>query len=557
MALSPTADYKQRTEALSAPETLKPGFYFLIASHKADFSENDNQITFTDVWVSELALVVRPREGNVEGFVLEANSGEPLNGAEVAAWYLDNQGSRVAVAPVRTDENGFFSVDSPQNRGLLLRVRHDGREMASQQEYWSYDRSQSSANAQTIFFTDRALYRPGQTIQYKGICLRVDTGKNNYEAIGGQRVTVIFADPNNKEIARQEHRCNDYGSFSGSFTAPRDRVMGQMRVYVSSGPNGQASFNVEEYKRPKFQVTLEAPKSAAKLNDKVSLQGKAESYTGAAIDGAQVKWRVAREVRWPYWWGWYHSWRMRSVAASQEIAHGTAASATDGTFKIEFFAKPDPKVSETNEASFSFIIYSDVTDTTGETRSAQRSINVGFTALQATLSAADWQTEDKAVEMEIGTTTLDGEPQVAEGIVKVYRLKEPAAVHRAYMGEIIRAGILSVDPGQAEASKALGYRPMQTFRLIVLPQAMKAIVPPTDNQVIGVLKFTSLASIVALQELMNSVESIYTRTFETIPMLIVAALWYLILVSVLSVGQYFIERYYSKGWTELQFPVNA
>jgi polar amino acid transport system permease protein len=127
----------------------------------------------------------------------------------------------------------------------------------------------------------------------------------------------------------------------------------------------------------------------------------------------------------------------------------------------------------------------------------------------------------------------------------------------AYMGEIIRAGILSVDPGQAEAAKALGYRPMQSFRVVVLPQAMKAIVPPTGNQVIGMLKFTSLASIVALQELMNSVESIYTRTFETIPLLIVAALWYLILVSVLSVGQYFIERYYSKGWKEIQLPVNA
>jgi polar amino acid transport system permease protein len=71
------------------------------------------------------------------------------------------------------------------------------------------------------------------------------------------------------------------------------------------------------------------------------------------------------------------------------------------------------------------------------------------------------------------------------------------------------------------------------------------------------LKFTSLASVVALQELMLSVETIYSRTFETMPLLIVAALWYLILVSLLSVGQYFIEQYYSKGWKELQLPVNA
>lgn len=119
----------------------------------------------------------------------------------------------------------------------------------------------------------------------------------------------------------------------------------------------------------------------------------------------------------------------------------------------------------------------------------------------------------------------------------------------AYMAEILRAGLTSVDPGQTEASKALGHRPFETFRVVVLPQAMKAIVPPTGNQVIGMLKFTSLASVVALHELMNSVENIYSRTFETIPLLIVAAIWYLILVSLLSVIQVFIERRYARGWT--------
>lgn len=117
----------------------------------------------------------------------------------------------------------------------------------------------------------------------------------------------------------------------------------------------------------------------------------------------------------------------------------------------------------------------------------------------------------------------------------------------AYMAEIVRAGLLSVDPGQTDAGRALGYRPAQLFRVVILPQAMRAIVPPTGNQVIGMLKFTSLASVVALSELMNSVENIYTRTFETVPLLIVAALWYLIMVSVLSAAQYFIERYYGRG----------
>jgi polar amino acid transport system permease protein len=116
----------------------------------------------------------------------------------------------------------------------------------------------------------------------------------------------------------------------------------------------------------------------------------------------------------------------------------------------------------------------------------------------------------------------------------------------AYMAEIIRAGLLSVPPGQSEAAKALGYRRLQTLRWVVLPQAMRAILPPTGNQVIGMLKYSSLASIVALPELMESVENIYSRTFETIPLLIVASLWYLVLTTVLSAGQRVIERRYGE-----------
>jgi polar amino acid transport system permease protein len=117
----------------------------------------------------------------------------------------------------------------------------------------------------------------------------------------------------------------------------------------------------------------------------------------------------------------------------------------------------------------------------------------------------------------------------------------------AYMAEIIRAGILSVDPGQAEAARALGYRPFQRLWVIVLPQALKSIVPPTGNQVIGMLKYSSLASIVALPELMEATTNIYSRTFETIPLLVVASLWYLVLTTVLSIGQHFIERQFRVG----------
>jgi polar amino acid transport system permease protein len=117
----------------------------------------------------------------------------------------------------------------------------------------------------------------------------------------------------------------------------------------------------------------------------------------------------------------------------------------------------------------------------------------------------------------------------------------------AYMAEIVRGGLLSVDPGQREAGQAIGMTNARIMRRIVLPQAMRFIIPPTGNQVISMVKATALVSVIALSDLLYTVQSIYNRTFETIPMLLVACVWYLIVTSVLYVVQSFIERHYSRG----------
>ncbi|NUP32311.1 MAG: amino acid ABC transporter permease [Streptomycetaceae bacterium] len=119
----------------------------------------------------------------------------------------------------------------------------------------------------------------------------------------------------------------------------------------------------------------------------------------------------------------------------------------------------------------------------------------------------------------------------------------------AYMAEIVRAGLLSVDPGQQEAAKSLGLKPSHAFFRVVLPQAMRVIIPPTGSQVITLLKGTSLVSVIAMSDLLFSVQTIYNRTFEIIPMLLVASLWYLIIVSVLSVAQSRLEKRFARGAT--------
>jgi polar amino acid transport system permease protein len=117
----------------------------------------------------------------------------------------------------------------------------------------------------------------------------------------------------------------------------------------------------------------------------------------------------------------------------------------------------------------------------------------------------------------------------------------------AYMAEIVRAGFLSVEEGQTEAAQSLGMTRLQTMRRVVLPQAMRVIVPPTGNETISMLKNTSLVSVIAVTDLLYSVQLIYAANYQTIPLLIVASLWYLIVTTVLTIGQYYIERHYAKG----------
>lgn len=117
----------------------------------------------------------------------------------------------------------------------------------------------------------------------------------------------------------------------------------------------------------------------------------------------------------------------------------------------------------------------------------------------------------------------------------------------AYMAEIVRGGIQSVDEGQTEAGQALGMTKLQTLRRIVLPQAMRVIVPPTGNEAINMLKTTSLVSVITLADLTYAATLIYSENLEQIPLLTVICFWYLLCTTVMSIGQYYIERHYARG----------
>jgi polar amino acid transport system permease protein len=117
----------------------------------------------------------------------------------------------------------------------------------------------------------------------------------------------------------------------------------------------------------------------------------------------------------------------------------------------------------------------------------------------------------------------------------------------AYTAEVVRGGILSVEVGQTEAAKSIGMTRLTTLRRVVLPQAMRVIIPPVGNEFISMVKLTSIASVIQFSEILRNAQTIYYANARVIELLIVAAVWYLVVVTVLQIGQYFLEKHFSKG----------
>jgi uncharacterized protein YfaS (alpha-2-macroglobulin family) len=463
-ALPPTADYKQRTERFTVPDDVKPGFYFLISSAATTFSEKNNRTNYSTVWISALEMVIRSRADRLEGFVVEGNSGEPIAGAQVDLWLRNNRG-KYAKKTGTTDESGMFSFQKAKNQyhGYFL-AQHDGRRVgtAGQNSYWGGAVQVAKPRESVMFFTDRAIYRPGQTIQFKGIALAWNQAKDDYKVIPSRNMKVVLRDPNNEEIERLDVKTNGYGSFSGSFTAPKNRLTGHYRIATAVAPHGQGSFRVEEYKRPKFLVELGKPEQSPKLGETVRLNGKATDYTGAPIGSAKGKFRVTRQARWPVWWRW-HYWGGGPVRSQQrQIAHGTLETLPDGSFVIEFDAVPDDAVPEESEPTFIYRVVADVTDGSGETRSDTTNVPVGYTTLQATMTADAWQKVAKPVEFSITTQSLAGVPEPAKGTLTVHALEQPETVKRASLIRAAKPGVDGANPETWPLGQAVSTHDVET-----------------------------------------------------------------------------------------------
>jgi uncharacterized protein YfaS (alpha-2-macroglobulin family) len=423
-------DYRSHSTEIRIPE-LKPGYYVLLASNDASFPNKSAIVTATTFWASNISYLSRKNlNGDNEIVVLDRNSGQPLSGIKVQSFYREYKpGTRkyesVAGEVFVSDKSGMVNIPAKgenwRNNQFYL-VFSSKTDLLITESYfsgYSYRNNEPKTSVETHFFTDRAIYRPGQTIYFKGIVLE-RTG-DDVKIKTDSKTEVILYDVNVQVLSKQSHVTNDFGSFSGNFIAPQNVLTGQMTIRCETG---SVSVQVEEYKRPKFEVTFEPVKGSYKLGETIAAKGKATAYAGSMVSDAKVAYRVVRMARFPNWWGW----RGMPISDEMEIANGETATGSDGSFTINFLAIPDLSVDRKTDPVFTYTVYADVTDINGESHTGETGISVGYNALLVKTDIADDVNLEKEMQFTLSTTNLNGETEAATGSITISKLTKPDQV---------------------------------------------------------------------------------------------------------------------------------
>ncbi|MFZ4635330.1 MAG: MG2 domain-containing protein, partial [Saprospiraceae bacterium] len=428
--LADPLDYRLHSTELLL-DALPTGRYVVIVSGTQDLVP-ERLVSLAATNYSALMPVSFGESGSAKLMVTDRFSGKPLSGVSVdffkQEWDRTTNTHRFNLVKTdKTNQEGVCNPNLDNQNSFLTRYRLNNDTLWPGNFYNYGYREQPVRILDAHFFTDRAIYRPGQTVYFKAVLLRRDQDKLPHIE-PNRKVKATFYDANHQPKGELELRSNEYGTVNGTFTAPGSGLAGQMFIQIE-GFRGQAYFNVEEYKRPKFEVTFEPTKDAIRLGDKLAFNGKAKAYAGSSIDGAEVRYRVTRQAQFPYW-RWYWGSYPPNLGQEMEIANGFVRTAADGSFQVPFEAIPDRGIPAEQKPAFTYTISADVTDINGETRSGASSVTVGYVALNASLELNESALLDSLKNVDIVANNWAGQPQNTAGTILFQKLAEPTVFYK-------------------------------------------------------------------------------------------------------------------------------
>ncbi len=418
--LPKTVDFKQH-RMFAVPPMDQPGLYVVVASAKKNFSKSNNQIQAVPINLGDLVLITRTEDSKVHVTALQGSSGKALPGVKVTLYRYDYREHHEAIDSRVTDAQGNVIFAPSAGIRYFLFARYSEWTAIDYRGFY-VNESHSYETTRSMVYTDRSIYRPNQKLFFKIVLFQGRPDLANYRLLPATSSTVFLKDANGQTVEQKTVATNAYGTASGEFMIPSGRLLGQWQVVCSSG--GATAVRIEEYKRPTFETKLLDPDTEFRLNKPATIKGEARYYFGLPVTNGKVKWRVTRSPVYPWWWG-YYGWS--ASAAGHTVATGSAPLDQNGRFSIMFTPLADERLETASKGiSYRYAVDADVTDEGGETRSASRSVRLGFVSVEASVKTdTTFFLEGKTDKISVVRTNLDGNPAPGTGAFRLIKVIAP------------------------------------------------------------------------------------------------------------------------------------
>lgn len=406
-SLKPTTDYLNvdTTLTIQAPQA---GIYFLKAVPDGKKGVSDGTL----MNVTALKTIYRPLpDGTLELVVVDAVSGQPVSEAEVTI-YTEKGGGYSPQQTYQADKQGTLKLDFLNSNKYWYNAHTAADNAMPILNLWKNDYYYKESKRKEVLqlFTDRSIYRPGQTVYVSGLAYEME--KDSTRVLADKKYTVSLYDANNNETGKVEVWTNGFGSFSGQFVLPSPCLTGYFSLRAA---DTSVSFKVEEYKRPTFDVTFEPVKVEYQVGDSIEVAGMAKTFAGAPVQNARVHYNISRSYAW-FW---------RFMGRGSARWEGEAMTDADGKFTVPVHFEIDSDRRESPLWYYTYNIQADVTDGAGGTQQANLSLPLGSTSMVLNMdNLPDNWVKEKKLEIKLTAMNLSGEPVDTPVTYQVVEMEE-------------------------------------------------------------------------------------------------------------------------------------
>ncbi|RZJ74757.1 MAG: hypothetical protein EOO45_07650, partial [Flavobacterium sp.] len=407
--------------------SLDKGLFLITIEPAEKVSGEKNLKGYVVVQASSMAIVKETHPEKKVFQIVDRASGKVIKSVK----------AKIEAVKYRSDSYGSFEIkqENKSNGFSAITFFHEGDTLTeSYYEYYPYNKDREEIKVSAQVYLDRAIYRPGQTVHFKAIFMQQKNGV--FSTVPNINVVVTIDDNNVNEVKKFKLATNEFGSVAEKFTLPGQSQTGEYSIEIEEddegvpGKNyldeiefdgGYNHFRVEEYKRPTFDVEFDKVTQTVRLNENMKVTGKANAFSGAAISGAKVKYRVVRTSR-----RFYDDYS----GDSSIIKTGESITDPDGKFEVEFIAEPDKSIDPKTMPIFTYSIDAYITDISGETHEGITKVYAGYHSIVINAAAEPIMKPGKENRIVLDSKNLNGEFSAVTGTIKIYKLTDEERVLR-------------------------------------------------------------------------------------------------------------------------------